>query len=557
MARRDGPIRRYGTAVCRCDAAALAMLRLLLAVICVVLAVTNHNEVAVRFEGDDVIALGYLAFAAVAAFMAVRHLDIDHQSTPLVLLVDVALFAAAPYIGLANANDSVIICASFLIVIVLTTSLRWDVAAGVRVAVMLNVLAYAVFLANARNIPVEEDIYTRRITFTLIPSIFAIWLARRISLAQRTADFSNIVALDDSTLQVMAAACRTALTCGRVSISWAARGAWFEHVEHPEGWRDAAMDQLDRVVNAGEEIEVVVFPVTPSAFAGTLVLRDGWSVDCVRDSKPRARTEGAESTGPYFVAAIRTAEGFGLIVASDFLLTSWTDLRIFHGMARDVRFEFQNLAASALLQDNEVLRVRNAIARDLHDSVAQALAGAKFWIGGLIEETGPANQREELVRLRDAMEMETSNLRSIIETLRTRDTLALATEFPAVLRETLGALQEQWRIAIDLDAAIEAGATVDVATSFAVQQILREAVSNAVRHGHAKAIHVQCELSESLLRLCVEDDGTGFVRPVQPRTLAERVTALDGTLSISSQPGNTVIRVILRIGAALDQGNDC
>jgi len=162
-------------------------------------------------------------------------------------------------------------------------------------------------------------------------------------------------------------------------------------------------------------------------------------------ARPTARTDGTESAGPYFVAAIRTAEGFGLIVASDFLLTSWTDLRIFHGMARDVRFEFQNLAASALLQDNEVLRVRNAIARDLHDSVAQALAGAKFWIGGLIEETGPANQREELVRLRDAMEMETSNLRSIIETLRTRDTLALATEFPAVLRETLGALQEQPR----------------------------------------------------------------------------------------------------------------
>jgi signal transduction histidine kinase len=77
----------------------------------------------------------------------------------------------------------------------------------------------------------------------------------------------------------------------------------------------------------------------------------------------------------------------------------------------------------------------------------------------------------------------------------------------------------------------------------ALLRIVREAVTNATRHGGASKVRVEF-LNGDVLRLKVSDDGKGFDPIVAKEdndgfgltTMAERVHALGGELRISSRP---------------------
>ena len=84
-------------------------------------------------------------------------------------------------------------------------------------------------------------------------------------------------------------------------------------------------------------------------------------------------------------------------------------------------------------------------------------------------------------------------------------------------------------------------------TAHAVMCIIRELVSNAVRHGHAKTVSVAGELHDGALSLSVRDDGCGFDVDGAAGAneghfglegIRERAKRLDGEFRIESAPGN-------------------
>jgi len=86
-----------------------------------------------------------------------------------------------------------------------------------------------------------------------------------------------------------------------------------------------------------------------------------------------------------------------------------------------------------------------------------------------------------------------------------------------------------------------AGARADVRE--ALVRIVREAVTNAARHGRASLVRVELQDDGDLLRLRVLDDGVGF----DPRTadggfglrsMRERAGGVGGRARISSTPGH-------------------
>ena len=87
----------------------------------------------------------------------------------------------------------------------------------------------------------------------------------------------------------------------------------------------------------------------------------------------------------------------------------------------------------------------------------------------------------------------------------------------------------------------------------ALLRIVREAVSNASRHGGAQSVRVQL-LNGDGIRLIVSDDGSGFDPAILETdmggyglaTMTERIHALGGQLSIASRPkAGTKIEVVL------------
>ena len=82
--------------------------------------------------------------------------------------------------------------------------------------------------------------------------------------------------------------------------------------------------------------------------------------------------------------------------------------------------------------------------------------------------------------------------------------------------------------------------------------VVLESVTNAMKHAAASSITVQLARDERTLRAEVSDDGRGGAAmdgSVGLRGLLDRVTALDGNLTVESPPGSgTVVRVLIPCG---------
>jgi signal transduction histidine kinase len=208
-----------------------------------------------------------------------------------------------------------------------------------------------------------------------------------------------------------------------------------------------------------------------------------------------------------------------------------------YGAVREVAHEEAALVRSAVLEE------RRRVARDLHDGVAQELAFISSQTRWFAQEP---TDREPLGLIMDSVERALDESRGAIAALsRPMDEpLDLAVGHAASdMANRIGA-----RLHLDLDEGIE----VPPPWRDALIRISREAVSNAVRHGHARTVSLQLREAGGIW-LRVTDDGNGF-DPGAPRSrdsygltsMRERAETLGGTFSISSSPGEgATVEVLL------------
>jgi signal transduction histidine kinase len=204
-------------------------------------------------------------------------------------------------------------------------------------------------------------------------------------------------------------------------------------------------------------------------------------------------------------------------------------LLILVGAAREIRRYQQELAHSAILDE------RRRMARELHDGLAQELSfivtKSRELAEGIVE---PAER--ELRRLAAAAERALDESRRAITAL----TAPLDESLESALAQTVEHVTDRVgaRAVVVVDPDIE----ISSATREALLRIVREAVTNATRHGGANRVHVEFTNGD-VLRLTVRDDGNGFDPTAAHdwdgfglRTIAERVHAIGGELRISSRP---------------------
>ncbi|MGZ6966045.1 MAG: sensor histidine kinase, partial [Acidimicrobiia bacterium] len=98
--------------------------------------------------------------------------------------------------------------------------------------------------------------------------------------------------------------------------------------------------------------------------------------------------------------------------------------------------------------------------------------------------------------------------------------------------------RSELRAHLDFDGAIDAGVPSDVAPDLLA--VLREALSNTVRHANARKVDVRLSTTDGI-ELRVTDDGVGLPEDLERRSglanLAQRAEAYGGTFRIESRPG--------------------
>lgn len=204
----------------------------------------------------------------------------------------------------------------------------------------------------------------------------------------------------------------------------------------------------------------------------------------------------------------------------------------------------QRLLAQALsAQEHE----RRRIARDLHDSLGQAITSLMVGLR-VIEEASTQPEVQAQVRELRRIGSEThDDVRRLARGLRPAilDDAGLMPALERYLQELSAA--QQVETSLDASCHEESRFSENIETS--VFRIVQEAAHNAIRHGKAKHLRVKLRCDSNNLFVDVEDDGCGFKvdssikahhinSPFGLLSIHERACLLGGEASVSSRPGS-------------------
>jgi two-component system nitrate/nitrite sensor histidine kinase NarX len=192
-----------------------------------------------------------------------------------------------------------------------------------------------------------------------------------------------------------------------------------------------------------------------------------------------------------------------------------------------------------------LLEERNAIARELHDSLAQSLSYLKIQVSRLqtlADGTDFAPESRAIIaELREVLNSAYRQLRELIATFRLQmEHLRLEDN----LREAIREFGRRGNLTIQLDLAGWHSA-LDAHEQLQVMHIVREALNNAVKHARASQIMVRLrEMPHGEVMIEVADNGIGLPEPFERdnhfglHIMRERADHLGGMLSLHSRPGD-------------------
>ncbi|HEX5503216.1 MAG TPA: histidine kinase [Thermomicrobiales bacterium] len=250
----------------------------------------------------------------------------------------------------------------------------------------------------------------------------------------------------------------------------------------------------------------------------------------------------------------RTVAGWGtdilwLLVFAAWMVGGWMVDRLFFERDRNRRLiaelrESQEQLRRAAAREREltVLRERERLARDLHDSVGHALvlAAVKLEATERLARVDRERAAAELAATRQLLRETMAELRRAVASLRAEPegTASLAAEIAARAREV--ARQAGLRAHV----AVAEVAGLDAAREEALRRVAQEALTNVVKHAAASEVAVTLARQGGVVALEIVDDGVGL-GPAGAATdghygirgMHERMELAGGRLTVGPAPG--------------------
>lgn len=199
-----------------------------------------------------------------------------------------------------------------------------------------------------------------------------------------------------------------------------------------------------------------------------------------------------------------------------------------------------------------LLEERAAIARELHDSLAQSLAFLKIQVAQLQVNLRGGTANESAARtaaqVREGVSSAYRQVKELIAAFRVR-------MGPRGLGQALHEAVEEFGLkgglAVELDDRLT-DCRLTVNEEFHLLQVIREALSNVVRHAAARSVTVTLSHAPGgAVTAMVDDDGRGFAPDASRPShfglaiMGERASSLGGTLSVSRRPeGGTRVYLV-------------
>ncbi len=198
------------------------------------------------------------------------------------------------------------------------------------------------------------------------------------------------------------------------------------------------------------------------------------------------------------------------------------------------------------LRSGAILEERNRIARELHDTLEQDLAGITIHLDLAVDrfKHDPALSQQALETARRM------SRRSMVEARRSvwdlRSHLLENGTLSSALAKAVEPMAARSRVKIDVNVKGEA-VRLNSAVEMNALRIGQEAIGNAIKHARATTIQVDLEYKPETLRLSITDDGCGFDEDTAAMAygghfglldMKERADGLGSRFEIRSTPGH-------------------
>lgn len=227
------------------------------------------------------------------------------------------------------------------------------------------------------------------------------------------------------------------------------------------------------------------------------------------------------------------------------------DMSLARAIANQVAVAMENARLYQQAHELAALRERSRLARELHDSVTQALYALTLYTEAstrLLDDGDATTARQYLGEMRDTAREALDEMRLLIFSLRPP---VLASEgLAAALRQRIEAVEGRSR-GVEAALEVEGDARPTAAVEGALYRVAQEALNNALKHARARHVRVRLAQQPERTTLEIADDGTGFDLERADRGatqglrgMRERAAEIGATLAVETAPGaGTRIRV--------------
>jgi signal transduction histidine kinase len=227
-----------------------------------------------------------------------------------------------------------------------------------------------------------------------------------------------------------------------------------------------------------------------------------------------------------------------------------SDLLVLQSLAHQAAIAIDNARLYEQAQRLAVVEERQRLARELHDSVTQALYGVTLYAEATARQLASEQVALAMQHLRELRETAQEALREMrLLIFELRPSVLESEGLVTALRTRLEAVEE--RAGLGAELRVEGEAPLPAGVEEGLYRIAQEALTNALKHACARNVCVTLRRSEELVVLEIADDGIGF----DPDTVVEggglgmegmieRAAAIRGELVLDSEPGaGTTVRV--------------
>lgn len=227
------------------------------------------------------------------------------------------------------------------------------------------------------------------------------------------------------------------------------------------------------------------------------------------------------------------------------------EMSMLSAMADQLALMIENSRLRLVSEENAKKEERSRLARELHDSVTQALYSASLFADASQQyaQKGDHQQVQNyLGRLTTVIEQALKEMRLLIYELR--EPLLYEKGLEAAFQQRLGAVEG--RAGVKTHLTIEVFDRLPEKVEDCLYRIGLEALNNALKHAGANQVELNIQQANGHVCMTISDNGKGFDpknlknRGVGLSSMQERVDLVNGSLKIESEAGkgtNVIVNV--------------